>query len=1435
MSTTSSETVQALLPELGESVTEGVIVEWRVAEGDEVQKDQTLLDLTTDKVDVEVPSPSAGTVVRLLAQAGDTVEVGAALAEIAPGGALDVPAADDGGNDGASPNGGGPAEIVPIVLGEMESVTEGVVVEWKKAEGETVARDETIVEISTDKVDLEVPAPVAGTLVKIAVAAGESFEVTLPLGEIAAGDGAGAGTASPKETPGSQPEPARRAPTGAQAVAPSKSWPEVSPLARRLAVERGVDLSTVAGSGPGGIIQRGDVLSAGSADRGGAARKSALPSQPLPDGAEPMRGPAAALAAYMDESLSIPTATTFRTVGVGMLEAQRKALNDDLKASNAGKKLTFTHIIAWAIVEAGRKWPVMGTAFQHDDGTPHRIPRDHVSLGLAVDVERKDGSRSLLVPVVRDADTLGFAEFVDAFADKVGRTVGGGITPDELQGASITLTNPGGLGTVASVPRLMPGQGTIVATGAIAYPAGLAGADPATLASLGIEKVMTMTSTYDHRVIQGAESGGFLADIDALLRGEDRFYERIREALRLPAVPPPSIAAPAPAESVAAPTGEADADLLAAVAAAMSLVKAHRSHGHLAARLDPLGSEPPGDPALDPANLGLNEQNMSQIPASILRLEVPGETMAEALPRLRAAYCGTIAYEVEHISDHEQRVWLRQMIESGSLREPLPNEHRVEVLGQLIRTDTMERFLRRSYLGQKTFSVEGLDALIPMMNEIIERSSELGASEVVIGMAHRGRLATITQVVHRPLESILAEFEGHAQYDIDPESEEGFHEAAGDVKYHSGAEGLYLARSGHSVTIKLASNPSHLEHVNAVAEGYTRARQSLREGSTLTHDPDVAVPLIVHGDAAFSGQGVVAETLNLSALPGYSTGGTIHVIANNQVGFTTDPNEARSTQHPSDLARGFDIPVIHVNADDIDACMAAVRLACAYRDRYKRDVLIDLIGYRRLGHNELDEPAYTQPVMYRTITEHPSSSRLYAEQLKSEGVVTQGQVDGMISEYEATLVAAQENVVKRGSPDNDRPPAEPSKRPPEWTSTAVNTAVPADTLLALNDELLRVPDSMTLHPKLAPQLERRREAVGPDGGIVWAHAEALALSSLLIEGVPVRLTGQDAERGTFSQRHLVLHDVGEGEEYTPHTGPTFTPIAELPGARGAIEILNSPLSEAAAIGFEYGYSTQLPGALVLWEAQYGDFANGAQIMIDQFLVSGRVKWGERSRLTLLLPHGYEGNGPEHSSARLERFLQLAAEDNIRVANPSTAAQYFHLLRRQALSKRVRPLVVMTPKSLLRLKSASSRLEDLSEGAFQSVIPDAAVSDPAKVRKLILCSGKIAHELDASSSREGRDDLAIARLELLYPFPQDDVRELIEGLPNLREVIWVQEEPRNMGAWEYVRRNGNLPALLPEGVSLGYEGRPRRASTAEGYPQAHQSEQERVVHDAITGS
>ena len=1433
MSTTSSETVQVTLPELGESVTEGVIVEWRKSEGEHVEAGEILLDLTTDKVDVEVPAPAAGVVTRILAQAGDAVEVGAVLAELVPGGGNgDAPSGDAQDAPPPPPPAGEPGRVVEIVLGEMESVTEGVVVEWRKAVGDAVARDEVLVEVSTDKVDLEVPAPTAGVLTSIAVEAGEEFQVTSPLGAMTEGAAPDGAAPAPSAAPAAPPAPAAE-PTG---LAPALEWPKVSPVARRMATHEGVDLTRVEGSGPGGIIRREDVVR--------AAAEGPAPEAPAGEEAVVLRGPAAALANYMDQSLTIPTATSFRTVPVGALDAQRRKINGDLKAAGREEKLSFTHLIAWAIIRATQAWPVMGTAYEVREGKPNKLVRAAVNLGLAVDVERKDGSRSLLVPVVADAGGLGFTGFRDAYDDKVKRTRFGGITPDELQGASVTLTNPGGLGTVASVPRLMPGQGTIVAAGAIGYPPGLASVPADTLAQLGVEKVVTLTSTYDHRVIQGAESGAFLAEIDRLLQGEDDFYADVRRDLGLDAAGA-EIAAPVPAGipapgAVALPAAAPDEAMLDAVSGAVSVVKAFRTHGHLAADLDPLGSKPPGDPALNPANANLTPELMAKIPSSILRLKVPGDTFAEALPHLRAVYCGTIAYEVEHISDHEQRVWLRGAIESGEFygesgsgfrHSWLPKEVRVEALRQLIAVDALERFLRRTYLGQKTFSGEGLDMLIPMMREVIDLSAAGGASEVVIGMAHRGRLATITEVVGRPRESIIAEFEGHMAFEGDPESEEGFHENAGDVKYHQGAEGTYKARSGRPITIKLAANPSHLEQVNAVVEGYTRARQTIRKGREPGHDPAGAVPLVIHGDAAFSGQGVVAETLNLSGLGGYTTGGTIHIIANNQIGFTTDPADTRSTQHPSDLARGFDIPIIHVNADDVDACIAAVRLAVAYRERYRRDVLIDLIGYRRLGHNELDEPAYTQPVMARTIKAHPPVSRIYADQLVEAGVVTREQVDAMVATAEQAMVAAHTAVTSRKDRGYDTEGL-PNK-PQPWTRTPIETSVSIGTLTSLNEQLVTVPDGFTLHPKLKPQLERRRVALEEDGsGITWAHAESLALATLLVEGIPVRLTGQDAERGTFSQRHLVLHDTDESGTYAPSTGRVYTPIANLLRAQATIEIHNSPLSEAACVGFEYGYSTQAPEALVLWEAQYGDFANGAQIMIDQFLVSGRAKWAERSRLTLLLPHGYEGNGPEHSSARLERFLQLAAEDNIRVANCSTAAQYFHLLRRQALSDKVRPLVVMTPKSLLRLRAASSALDELVNGLFEPVIADPAVEDPAAVRRLILCSGKIFHELEGHALRPEQRDLAIGRVELLYPFPEYELVELLATYPSLERVIWVQEEPRNMGAWDYMRRRRLLPALLPDGIELEYEGRPRRASSSEGYPQAHSHEQDRILESAL---
>ena len=909
------------------------------------------------------------------------------------------------------------------------------------------------------------------------------------------------------------------------------------------------------------------------------------------------------------------------------------------------------------------------------------------------------------------------------------------------------------------------------------------------------------------------ESGD--GDLIEALPGLARLLENLRETnghAEAAQAPPPA-PAPAPPEPAAAPV--ADDELIAGVAAAMSLVKALRMHGHLAAHLDPLGTEPVGDPALEPERMSpkLTPELQRRIPARILRVHAPGQTLADVLPKLQETYSGTSAYEIEHISDHEQRVWLREAIESGRYHRPLSADEKKRLLARLSEVEGLEHYLRRVFLGQKQFSVEGLDALIPMLDEAIDLAAEGGAHEVVIGMAHRGRLNVLAHVIGRPYETILREFEGERTIEAVAADPEG---GTGDVKYHLGAEGTRKTPAG-DITVTLAANPSHLEAVDPVVEGRTRAEQTDRSTREGRHDPRVALPVLIHGDAAFPAQGIVAETLNLAELEGYSTGGSLHLIANNQIGFTTDPVDGRSTRYSSDLAKGFDFPIVHVNADDAEACVAAVRLAMAYRRRFQNDVVIDLVGYRRHGHNEQDEAAYTQPLMAARIAEQPTARDQYADELVAEGVLSesdaealQRQVETMLKESHQRLKDsfAQASVATEG-------------RIPRSSSTEVVTAVAAERLHELDRELVTVPEGFTVHPKLAKQLDRRAQAL-EQGGIDWGQAESLGFASLLVEGIPIRLTGQDTERGTFSHRHDVLHDV--------QTGETYTPIQHVRDAQASFELFNSPLSEAAAVGFEYGYSVAAPEALVLWEAQFGDFVNNAQGIIDQFLVAGLSKWGQTSRLTLLLPHGYEGNGPEHSSARLERFLQLAAQENIRIANPTTAAQYFHLVRRQALDAAARPLVVMTPKGLLRLKQAASTLADLAEGTFRPVLDDPA-AHKAEVRRLVLCSGKIYYDLAGHELHEGTRHVAIARIEQLYPFPVEAKAAVVASYPNLAEVVWAQEEPQNMGPWRAIRHR--LEENLPEGVKLRYVGRPWRASPSEGYPTAHLREQDRIVREALS--
>jgi len=1432
------------MPQMGESVTEGTVLEWHKAEGEFVAEGETVVEVSTDKVDAEVPAPASGVLVKILASEDDTIEVGAALGRLDPDGTAS--------GNGASANGGsvagleeqrglvagagegdadlgdddapaasaepgvvataaGEGETVRISMPEMgESVTEGTVLEWHVAEGDRVAEGQTVVEVSTDKVDAEVPAPSSGTIAKLLVAPDDVVSVGQPLAEMTAG-------AAPEAVEG-------RAPAAPAAPPPAGDGASASPVARRIAAAKGVDLGAVAGSGVGGKIVKADVL---------AAADGKAPQPTVVEGeAKPLRGPAAMLAQAMNESRSVPTATSFRTLPVDALDAKRKAINAAL--AERGMKVSFTHLIAWAIVKAAVEWPAMARTYSEPEDKPHVTAGEQVNLGIAVDVERR-GQRSLMVPCIKGAESVDFAGFHSYYEDLITKTRENALTADDFRGTNITLTNPGGLGTVASMPRLLSGQGTIVATGSIAYPPEWAHAPADKVAALGVSKVMTMTSTYDHRVIQGAESGSFLRRVDQLLQGEDGFYESVAEELGLPvsivtqataasasAPPLPAAGAPAPARAA-----EPDTELLQAVQAATSLLKAYRTHGHLAARVNPLGGEPKGDPALAPETLNLTPELMKRIPASILRIGVEGETLLDALPRMREAYCGTIAFQIEHLSSHQQRVWLREMIETGSHQAPLEPDERRGLLARLVEVFQFERFLQKAYLGQKMFSIEGLDSIVPMLDEIAAFAGRSGAGELALGMAHRGRLSVLAHNVGRPVESILAEFEGAKALEQVKAITAIPHAGTGDVKYHHGAEGTITTADGAETRVRLYPNPSHLEYVNPVVTGGARATQTEVDGRRLEHDTNAAIPVLLHGDAAFPAQGVVAETLNLQSLDGYSTGGTVHIITDNQVGFTTDPTEGRSTPYAGDLAKGFNCPIFHVNADDVEACIAATRLAMAYREEWGRDVVIDLIGYRRYGHNETDEPAYTQPGMAATIKEHPPVSELYAKQLVADGVVDRDEVERIgrerLEELQATLKELR-GKMEAGEYEDPSSTALATGELDRTKSPDIATFVAADRLRSLNEELLRVPDSFTIHRKLRKPLERRIAAL-EEGEVDFGHAEALAFASLLTEGAHVRLTGQDTERGTFSHRHLVLHDEKTGLEYVP--------MQNLSEAKAPFELHNSPLSEAGCLGFEYGYSTSSPGSLVLWEAQFGDFANSAQVIIDSFIVAGESKWGQTTRLTLLLPHGYEGAGPEHSSARIERFIQLASEGNMRLANPTTAAQYFHLLRRQALVPKPRPLVVFTPKGLLRLRSAASSLDDLTQGMFQYVLDDPGAAERRdRIERLVLCSGKVYYDIEGHERRAEADSVAIARVELLYPFAQAQIAALVRSYPNLKRVVWAQEEPKNMGAWSVMFRR--LPEILGEGIELGYVGRPPRASPSEGYPAAHRLEQERIVLTALEG-
>ncbi len=1292
--------------------------------------------------------------------------------------------------------------LVSVTLPEMgESVTEGSIVEWRKRVGEFVAEGDPLVEVTTDKVDVEVPATASGVVTRILPREGDTVAVGSLLAEIDASktDGATAASATPQNGVTTPPQPPLASRGDGLADAP----------ARRIARQLGVDLRLLRGSGPDGLILRSDVLTQAQSAR----RSLVAPADtaPIPANAKltRLKGPAAALSGYMEQSLSIPTATSFRSVPVDVLDARRRELNGGVRGAGRSERISFTHVIAYALARAAHELPWISYSFRRDDsGAPARL-EPGINLGLAVDTERKDGSRSLVVPVIRNADELDFAAFRAKYEELVAAARDNKLGADDLQGASFTLTNPGGIGTVASVPRLMAGQGAIIAIGAIGYPPGFATASEQSLRLLGVSRVMQMTSTYDHRVIQGAQSGEYLRRVDELLQGSDGFYEAIFASLGLEAAPVPEVA-PAP---VGATPARASDEMLRAVAAGMAIVSAYRRHGHLAANLDPLGTQPVGDTSLEPQTYGLTPALQSAIPAGVLRVKVPGNTLAEVLPHLKETYSSTIAYEIEHISNANQRVWLRDYIESGRNKIKQSPQRQIEFLERLTHVEAFDRYVRKTFLGQKTFSGEGLDVMVPMLEEMLDMLADDGVGDAVLGMAHRGRLNVIAHVVNLPYEEVMTEFEA-AQY----RGSLGDDDVMGDVKYHHGATGTFTTSKGKVIKVTLAHNPSHLEAVDPVVEGSARALQTDHSHGEPSQDRKRAVPILIHGDAAFTGQGIVSEVFNMQSLRGYETGGTIHVIANNQIGFTTDPADARSTRYASDLAKGFDVPIVHVNADDVDACIAAAHLAIDFRRAFGRDALIDLIGYRRFGHNEQDEPAYTQPQMAERIKNHPTVRELFANKLVNQGVLSADRARAMGEEATERLQAARRAV--KGALASHI-----AGRKISGSNTFGGTVLPSvdrKTLVAWSEALIAAPSGFTLNRKLRNQFERRSATIAEKGTVDWGAAEALAFASLLTAGTPIRLTGQDTERGTFSHRHAVFHD--------PVARATWIPLQHLAEQQASFEIRNSPLSEYACVGFEYGYSTQRPEALVLWEAQYGDFFNGAEIVVDQFIAAGQAKWGETSRLTLLLPHGYEGGGPEHSSARPERFLQLVAEGNLRVASPSVADNYYHLLRVQARAPIAVPLVILTPKSLLRAESAAGTLDEMAGGSFAPVIDDPRAVDRGRIERLILCSGKIYYDLTGHAAYGSLERSAIARIELLAPLPVAEINRLIGGYPQLKKIVWVQEEPKNMGARAFVRRR--LLEGKRDGFDIEYIGRGYRASPSEGYAGQHAVEQERIVTAAL---
>jgi multifunctional 2-oxoglutarate metabolism enzyme len=1112
----------------------------------------------------------------------------------------------------------------------------------------------------------------------------------------------------------------------------------------------------------------------------------------------PIRGPGLRIAENMDASLAVPTATSQRQVPIKLLDDNRRLINQHLAA--AGRKVSYTHMVARAILKALESFAQLNDSFEKMDGGAYRVRHPQVNFGVAVDVTRKDGTHTLLVPNIKGADKLTFSKLLDSYDDVIKRARESKLQVADFQDTTISLTNPGTIGTTASNPRLMSGQGVIVATGVIGYPPEYQAMSPEGLSRIGISKVMTITSTYDHRILQGAESGAFLALIDEMLRGQHEFYDEIFADLGIRYRPyrwamdvNPAILGE-----------ERRREVVRKQARVFELINAYRVRGHLIADLDPLRwKKVQYHPELDIETYGLTIWDLDR---QFITTGVGGAetaTLREIVDHLHAYYCGKVGIEYRNIQGPEEKEWIRARVETEP--PPVPVEVKKQILWKLISAELFEKFLGTKYLGQKRFSIEGNETVIAVLDQLIEGAAVRGIDDITIGMAHRGRLNVIANVIGKFCERIFTSFEGSIHPD--------FPHDQGDVKYHQGASGVRETADGREVTLAVVPNPSHLEFVNPVVEGIVRARQDV-DGERLSK-----LAVLLHGDAAFAGEGIVAETLNLSQLPGYKIGGTIHIITNNQLGFTTPPEEGRSSTYSTDIAKMIQAPIFHVNSDDVEAAYNVVQIALDYRQKFQKDVVIDVIGFRRLGHNEGDEPTYTQPVMYQRIREHPGARALYAKTLIAEGVMTEELIATLMDErtrrYENAQLGAKAIVEKQ-----DTQVAIHEHEPEPETVEVIGTGVDQQTLRTIAHAITTVPRGFNLNPKIVGLLARRAKMVEGAAAVDWGMAEALAFGSLLMEGTPVRLSGQDTVRGTFSHRHAAFTDTQTGEEWAP--------LIQL-SDRAKYEIYDSPLCEAGALGFEYGYSIAAPSALVLWEAQFGDFINAAQVIVDQFIASGEEKWNQAARVGLLLPHGYEGQGPEHSSARIERFLQLCAEGNMQVVNPSTAAQYFHVLRRQGLQKVIKPLVVITPKSLLRLPEAASPIEQFTSGGFLPVIGDGSV-DSTNVNRVLLCSGKVYYDLLAERKKLGDSSIAIVRVEQFYPFPKNLLVEELSRLSSATDIRWVQEEPQNMGGWFFVEPR--MMRLLGPKQTLRYIGRPASASPATGSHTIHQMEQQRLVKEAF---